>query len=374
MRALNIGITIGLRSVDESLWVNGIKQNALFLAQLLSTSPRQHEVFIVNTTDVPVTSALAWDPSLFPTRTLSDVKDRLDVLIELGGQINEQDTDYLKQRGTRLVSYCCGFEYTHLIEGLIANRTLWPNGLFINQQYDQLWVIPQIANNSLGYLQTLRRCPAKVVPFVWNPIFLEQRANALANQGIYRPRSAPARLSIMEPNINTVKTCIYPIMIAEQVYRQHSDDIGFLHVCNAQQWATERHDFELIMNQLDIVRAHKAAFVGRYDTAAFLSEHTDIVISHQWDNPLNYFYFDVCWLGYPLIHNADLCPDLGYYYPQNDIAIGSQQLIRALQEHDAQHQTYLNQQRERIRQQYTLDNPQLIAEYDQLLDSLFCTD
>ena len=29
MKALRIGITIGLRSPDESLWVNGIKQNAL---------------------------------------------------------------------------------------------------------------------------------------------------------------------------------------------------------------------------------------------------------------------------------------------------------------------------------------------------------
>ena len=79
MRSLSIGITIGLRSVDESLWVNGIKQNALFLAQLLSASPREHEVWIVNTTDVPITSALAWDCSLFPTRALSEVKDRLDV-------------------------------------------------------------------------------------------------------------------------------------------------------------------------------------------------------------------------------------------------------------------------------------------------------
>ena len=61
MRSLSIGITIGLRSVDESLWVNGIKQNALFLAQLLSASPREHEVWIVNTTYVPITSALAWD-------------------------------------------------------------------------------------------------------------------------------------------------------------------------------------------------------------------------------------------------------------------------------------------------------------------------
>ena len=61
MRSLCIGITIGLRSPDESLWVNGIKQNALFLARVLMASEFHHDVRIVNTTDISITSALPWD-------------------------------------------------------------------------------------------------------------------------------------------------------------------------------------------------------------------------------------------------------------------------------------------------------------------------
>ncbi len=370
MRSLCIGITIGLRTPDESLWVNGIKQNALFLARVFMASESHHDVRIVNTTEVPITDELPWDTAMFRTQTLNEAQDELDVLIELGGQISQAQTEYLKKRGVKIVSYCCGFEYTHLIEHLVSGRRFWPNGLFINQGYDQLWVIPQIANNSLHYLQTLRRCPAKVVPFVWDPMFLEQRAQSLPNLGVYRPSSQPKRFTVMEPNINVVKTCIYPIMIVEQVFRQAPEQVGFLHVCNAQAWAENNPDFQLLMNRLDIVQEHKAAFVGRFDTAYFLAEHTDIVVSHQWDNPLNYFYFDVCWLGYPLIHNASLCTDLGYYYPDNDVTVAVSNVLDVLQYHDAQ--MYQHQQRELL-SRYTSKNSDLVRQYDELLDELFTT-
>ena len=38
-RALRIGITIGLHHEGETLWNNGIKQNALFLAEALRRCP-----------------------------------------------------------------------------------------------------------------------------------------------------------------------------------------------------------------------------------------------------------------------------------------------------------------------------------------------
>ena len=370
MRPLNIGITIGLHTPDESLWVNGIKQSALFLAKVLMASSVGHDVRLLNTTDVAITSALPWDSDVFHTQTLASALDELDVLIELGGQISAEQTTQLKACGAKIVSYCCGFEYTHLIEHLTSQRTFWRQPPFINQNYDVLWVIPQIANNSLHYLQTLRRCPAQVVPFVWDPMFLEQRASAFAHHGVYQARDGAKRLTVMEPNINVVKTCIYPIMIAEQVYRQAPDAIEFLHVCNAQQWAESNTDFQTLMHQLDIVRDGKASFIGRFDTAQFLAEHTDIVIAHQWDNPLNYFYFDVCWQGYPLIHNAHLCADLGYYYPDNDVSQEVTQLLGALKNHDTQAIDYRNQQRSLL-SRYTSSNPALVAQYDTLLSELF---
>ena len=113
----------------------------------------------------------------------------------------------------------------------------------------------------------------------------------------------------MEPNNDIVKFCMYPVFIAEEAYRQRPQDIEILQVTNADRLARESKEFIAVMNQLDIVRQHKAVFLGRFDTPQFLSQMTDVVISHQIENALNYFYFDVCWQGYPLVHNAHMCSD-----------------------------------------------------------------
>ncbi|AOK32113.1 hypothetical protein WS67_21750 [Burkholderia singularis] len=369
LNGLRIGITIGLREPNESLWINGIKQNALFLAKLLMKSSRGYRVTLVNTTDVPLTDALPWDRRIFGTRSFSEMKDSLDVLIELGGQIDGEQTAYLKARGVKIVSYCCGVEYINAVESILFGRRMWES-LFINRGYDEIWAIPQIAQSSLPFLQSLRRCPARVVPFVWDPMFLGERTRLLAGHGEYQPSGKRAkRLTVMEPNFDVVKCCIYPLLIIDEVYRHDPDAIAFTHVTNADRLARESPEFTMLMNYLEIVRASKASFVGRYDTPTFLAEYSDVVVSHQWENPLNYFYFDVCWQGYPLVHNASLAPDLGYYYSGNDVSAGVDALLRALREHDDDWEGYTARQRAILRR-YTSKSPALVAEYDTLLANL----
>ncbi len=208
---LRIGITIGLNSPGESLWTNGIKQNAVYLAEALRHVPAVGSVLLVNTTDVRLTDA-PWDLARWPTVAFSDVKDSLDILIELGGAVGDERTSYLKQRGTRLVSYCCGVEYVMAMQSMLFNRPLWGANLHINQRYDGVWVIPQVAPSSQHFFQTLRRRPVEVVPFVWDPVFLRERSAALAHGGEYRPRPGPRRISVMEPNVDVVKFCLYPLV------------------------------------------------------------------------------------------------------------------------------------------------------------------
>ncbi|KUY98153.1 hypothetical protein WS50_11840 [Burkholderia territorii] len=366
LSGLRIGITIGLRAPDESLWINGIKQNALFLAKVLMASPHSYRVTLVNTTDVPLTDALPWDRSVYDTRVFADMKDALDVVIELGGQTDGEQTAYLKARGVKLVSYCCGVEYINAMESMLFGRRLW-DSLFINRGYDEVWAIPQIAPSSLPFLQSLRRCPGRVVPFVWDPMFLTERTRSLPGRGEYRPRSKSGkRLTVMKPNQDVVKFCVYPMLIIDEAYRRDPDAICFTHVTNADRLAHDSLEFVMLMNYLDIVRAGKAAFVGRFDTPDFLATMTDVVVSHQWANPLNYFYFDVCWQGYPLVHNANLAPDLGYYYPDNDVQQGADALLRALHTHDDDWEGYIVRQRETLRH-YTAENSALVAAYDELL-------
>ena len=225
-RPLRIGITIGLSSPNESLWINGIKQNALFLAKLFRHSPFGHQVVLLNTTDVPITSKLPWNLDAFRTIPFAQGCDGLDVLIELGGQIGPEETARIKRQGTKLISYCCGPEYVQNIEAMIFRRPLWQT-IYVNPHYDELWIIPQVFGTSAAFLQTFRRCPARQVPFVWDPMAIEAASVDLADQGEYRPRSGAKRLTVIEPNIDVLKFCLYPILLAELAYRAAPERIAF---------------------------------------------------------------------------------------------------------------------------------------------------
>ena len=368
---LRIGITIGLHHEAETLWNNGIKQNAVFLAEALKHCPNVASVVLVNTTAIAITAALPWDQTRWPTRSFEQAKDGLDVLIELGGQISAEQTDYLKQRGTRLVSYCCGFEYVHAMESILFDKPMWGQNLFINQRYDDIWMVPQVDHISRSYFETLRRQQARPVPFVWSPVFLEQLSAPLPAGGVCQPRRAgePKRLTVMEPNLNVVKFCLYPILIAETAYRATPQAIERLQVTNALRIATESAEFISLMHHLDLVREHKAVFLGRHDTPTFLAENTDVVISHQLENPLNYFYLEVCWQGYPLVHNAHLVSDLGYYYAGNDVQAGAQCLQQALGLQPRDAQQYRQSQRERIGR-FLPEHAEVTRGYSELLQQL----
>lgn len=366
---IRVGITIGLQTEDESLWTNGIKQNAVYLAEALRHCTSVESVALVNTTAVPVTRNLPWDLDRWPTVTLAQACEDVDVLIELGGQVDAQSTSLLHRRGAKLVSYCCGCEYVQAMEAILFDRPLWGLDLFVNREYDDIWMVPQVADISGSYFTTLRRRPARIVPFVWDPVFLEQRAAALADGGRYSPRPGARRISVLEPNIDVVKFCFYPVLIADLAYRKKPEAIALLQVANAERLAIGSHEFQFAMRQLDLVQHHKAVFLGTHPTPDFLAQQTDVVVSHQWENPLNYLYLEVCWQGYPLVHNAHLCADLGYYYRGNDIDEGCERLLQALEQHDADAGAYRERQRDSIAR-FLPSNPQVTAAYSGLLESL----
>jgi hypothetical protein len=311
---------------------------------------------------------LPWDRRRFETVPFEKGWEGLDVLIELGGQIDAYQTAQLKRQGTKIVSYCCGGEYVQNIEAMIFGRRLYDT-VFINQHYDCVWVIPQVWDLNRGFFETLRRCPVQPVPFVWDPMAVQAATRDLPHSGEYRPGGGAKRLSVIEPNIDVMKFCLYPVLIAERAYRKAPEMVQFLHVANADGLARDGKEFTALMHHLDLVRDGRASFIGRVKTPFFLAEHTDVVISHQWGLPLNYLYLECCWQGYPLIHNADLVKDLGYYYEAHDLEAGANALLFSLFRHDGEWQAYRDRQRARIGR-YLADDADLVARYDDLLFGL----
>ena len=87
-------------------------------------------------------------------------------------------------------------------------------------------------------------------------------------------------------------------------------------------------------------------------------------------NPLNYLYLDAAHLGYPVLHNAWMVKDLGYYYEGQNIWEGAKMLDKIYETHDKNIEEYADQTKKVINR-YSVHNPDLVREYDRMIDNLF---
>jgi hypothetical protein len=73
-------------------------------------------------------------------------------------------------------------------------------------------------------------------------------------------------------------------------------------------------------------------------------------------------------MGYPIVHNAHLCKDIGYYYEGFDYEDGEKVLAKAMRSHST-NSNYLKEQRNLIKR-YTSKNKKLVEQYNQLLNDV----
>ena len=83
-RKLKVGVTLHVRKGVQSMWENGIFQNCVFLAQLLSLSPVVEQAYIVCSGDG---SEEDWQRFIgdvgFPLLGLAEAQSVLDVVVEM---------------------------------------------------------------------------------------------------------------------------------------------------------------------------------------------------------------------------------------------------------------------------------------------------
>jgi len=161
---------------------------------------------------------------------------------------------------------------------------------------------------------------------------------------------------------------MYPMLIIEDAYREYPELFHSVKVTNTQKVRLTK-ELSSIMNHLSIVKDKKTTFENRFPITWFLTEHTDVVVSHQWENALNYAYLDAIYLGYPLVHNAHLCKECGYYYEGFDVNEGKDKLIYALTEHDNNLEEYAEKNK-KILEKYSSDNIENVKKYDELINNI----
>jgi hypothetical protein len=121
---------------------------------------------------------------------------------------------------------------------------------------------------------------------------------------------------------------------------------------------------------LDLCLDKKITIEARFNTLSFMNMYGDIAVSHQWENNLNYLYLDLAWMGWPIVHNASLCSDVGYYYSQFNYEEGGNKIMEAIHNHDEKKDEYLQKNRKAINR-FLPSNKELQNKYIELINDLF---
>jgi len=165
---MKIGITLGLKTNDESIWTNGIKQNVLMLVDILKRSKKNYEVCILNIFDVDFTKKPKYldgiDIFFYENKMME-----MDLIISMGGQLHNKDLKKFKEnKDKRLVSYKCGNDYVLTMESILFKGGT--NNEYFSE-FDELWYVPQQDEVNKDYYSTLYRTKSLKVPFIWSPKF-----------------------------------------------------------------------------------------------------------------------------------------------------------------------------------------------------------
>ncbi len=368
-KKLVVGITFFVSPSNTSIWATGAIQNVIYLYLLMQRIPSVAEVVLVNGGDSDVLSdSLMLQGLDIKVVRFPEVVDRLDVLIEAGAVIDRESIAELHRRGGKAVAYRMGNDFVIDMERVIFKQQ--PGYLFNQVGFDELWTLPHHEKTCRSYWEVMERCPVKVLPYIWTPLFLDKAIAELSEElhfG-YTPSSEKKNIAIFEPNVNVVKTCHYPLLVCEAAYRQDPSLFKSIYATNTIK-IRDHKTFQHFIGTMDIAKNGIATVEDRFLTPFFMSAHAQVVVSHQWENQLNNLYLDVLYGGYPLIHNSQMLK-AGYYYEPFDAEAGAQVLLEVLRNHDSRADEY-NAEAQAFLATMHIDYPENIHRHEQALWALF---
>jgi Protein of unknown function (DUF2827) len=235
---------------------------------------------------------------------------------------------------------------------------------FDRDYYHAVWLTPQHWHTYRGWAQTIYRCPVQQIQQVWEPLVIHAlRAESDFPFG-YQPGKSKWRVGIMDPNITVMKTSHLPMLVCEAAFRQRPEIFKAIYVTNGMAHADNAH-FVSFANAMSAYKAGIMTLEPRFVGPMFLGQHADAIVTHHWENGLNYLYYEALYGGYPLIHNAHIRP-AGYSFEDWNAEDGARALLEAKARHDDNLWPYRDASAallESVRPQ----NPAVIAAHEALL-------
>jgi len=333
---MKIGVSISLKDVNESIWTNGLKLNIFYFIHMLTHSTKNYDVYLLNVNKIDVPETLPKHFDGVKLRYFDDAYSEMDLLVAMGSQMKwDLVEEFKKDKNKKVISYKCGNNYILGVEKFLFHEGFKTTEYENEDLYDEVWYVPQQHETCQGYFSTLHRTNALAVPFIWHYKFIKNsildiekgyKSGHYKKDFRYQIGKEKKNIAIMEPNINVVKFCLIPIFVCEESYRSEGkENIENVYIFGGDK-LNKKQNFVQLIKKLD--------------------------------------------MGYPILHNAPLCKDLGYYYEGSNTKEGGKMLNYILKHHDENIEEY-DKRNDQVLNRYFAENEELISMYDLLIENLF---
>lgn len=338
MKRYNVAISMDfMEGAFGGIFTNGLRQNNIFLYRMFRASANCNKVWILNSGTHEYKfedGVLGIEPDAIVR--FDAIKDDLDYLLVVGTRPGPDQLKYLRDRGCKIIFYKGGNSAILSMEG-VADPDIDKYGerYFDRDLYDTIWMTPQHMRSYAGWAKTIYRIPVHEVPQVWDSSLLELQDEMTRGSYGYKKkkRGEKWKIGVTDPNITVMKTVHMPALVCEAAYRKRPAAFEKIYITNSLQFMQDAH-FISFMEALSAAVKGVMSVEQRFMLFDFLAKHVQAIVTHHWENGLNYLYYEVLYGNYPLIHNSEFLADYGYYYKDFDAEDGARALLEAMRVHD----------------------------------------
>jgi len=224
------------------------------------------------------------------------------------------------------------------------------------REVDEVWVSPHYSE-TIPYFKIYYNTESVfILPYIWTPDYINIEPYTY-------PRTGKKIITIIEPNLSLVKSCLPCILIAESVYNKNPKAFDRVDVYCSEQFQSSKYFLGWSQN-LNLVKDNKIKFKRRTRFEEVFGYPNQFIVSHQFMNDLNYVYMEALYLNIPLIHNSKTLKEVGYYYNGYDLIDGANKLELSLNcENNKSIQDKLNCELKILFDKHSPHNPQVINAY-----------
>lgn len=366
---MKIGITLNL---SNSFWSNGLNQNVKFLYDIFQRLG--HEVYYI-TNKKPNKKFNFKHKYMFLSDILKDKSESFDVFITAGYEVHLETLYELKKRNknTKIYLVQLGNKVMFDLRNALnppKDEEVQANSTEIGKALDAIWVSPHHDFGSEYVKVHYGNENVRVAPYVWDPFFIQSKIEELKSKGgnpFFKPETMDV-VQIFESNTLVNKHFLIAFSIAQKFETLFPGELSKVNIFCTNK-LRDNTFFKVNMSRYEIVRRKDFTFFNnRWCSLDAFSKFGGTVVSHQYDNDLNYAHFEALYMGLPLVHNSKTLMNEGYYYPDFNVDIGAKQLKNAILNHEEVHDEYMQRGRDFVAK-YSPYQTSILNQYQLLLEN-----